>query len=185
MIITISGVPGSGKTSVAKLLSEQLQMPYYSMGGLRAKLAEERKISIDELNAIGEIDPTTDTSVDEYQRELGKTTDNFIVEGRLSWYFIPHSFKIFLACDLDEAAKRIFEARKHTKGREDEPMYRDVADTRRAIEERTASDVRRYAAIYGVDYRKPEHYDLVIDTTALPTPEATAKLILEKIAAKR
>lgn len=184
MIITISGVPGSGKTTVANILSEKLGMPCYSMGGLRAKLAEERKISIDELNAIGEIDPTTDTSVDEYQRELGKTKDNFIVEGRLSWYFIPHSYKIFLSCDLDEAAKRIFESRKH-KGREDEPMYRNVEETRRAIEERTASDVRRYALIYGVDYREGSHYDLVIDTTKLVGPEATADVILEQIKNKR
>ena len=125
MIITISGVPGSGKTSVAKILSEKLSMPYYSMGGLRAKLDEERKISIDELNAIGEIDPTTDTSVDEYQRTLGKTTDNFIVEGRLSWHFIPHSIKIFLSCDLDEAAKRIFDARQHTNDRNPRPFARD------------------------------------------------------------
>ncbi len=185
MILTISGVPGSGKTSVAKILSAKLGLPYYSMGGLRAKLAEDRKISIDELNAIGEIDPTTDTSVDEYQRELGKTTDNFIVEGRLSWHFIPHSFKIFLSCDLDEAAKRIFDARKHTDGRNDEKDYRDVQETRQAIEERAASDVRRYATIYGVDYRKPEHYDLVIDTTHLATPEATADKILEQISPKR
>jgi cytidylate kinase len=185
MIITISGVPGSGKTSVAKILSEKLSMPYYSMGGLRAKLAEERKISIDELNAIGEIDPTTDTSVDEYQRELGKTTDNFIVEGRLSWHFIPHSIKIFLSCDLDEAAKRIFDARQHTKSREDEALYRNVEETRRAIEERTASDVRRYASIYGVDYRDQSHYDFVVDTTALSSPEETANVILEQIKAKR
>ena len=185
MIITISGVPGSGKTSVAKILSEKLSMPYYSMGGLRAKLAEERKISIDELNAIGEIDPTTDTSVDEYQRELGKTTDNFIVEGRLSWHFIPHSIKIFLSCDLDEAAKRVFDARKNTKSREDEALYRNVEETRRAIEERTASDVRRYASIYGVDYRDQSHYDLVVDTTNLSSPEATANVILEQIKAKR
>ncbi|MCE9586559.1 cytidylate kinase family protein [Candidatus Uhrbacteria bacterium] len=185
MIITISGVPGSGKTTVAKILSDKLGMPFYSMGGLRAKLAEERRISIDELNAIGEIDPTTDTSVDEYQRELGKTKDNFIVEGRLSWHFIPHSIKIFLSCDLDEAAKRIFDARKNTKTREDEAMYRNVEETRRAIEERTASDVRRYALIYGVDYRDAGHYDFVIDTTTLAGPEATAAVILEKIEAKR
>ena len=185
MIITISGVPGSGKTTVAKILSEKLGIPYYSMGGLRAKIAEERHISLDELNALGESDPTTDTSVDDYQRELGKTQDNFIVDGRLSWYFIPNSLKIFLSCDLDEASKRIYQARKNTKNREDEPLYQNIDEARHAIEERVASDVRRYASIYGVDHRETSHYDLVVDTTHVDGPEAVADILLEKIRNKR
>lgn len=181
MIITISGVPGSGKTTVAKLLSEKLGIPYYSIGGLRAKLAEERHISIDELNAIGETDSSTDTSVDDYQRELGKTQDNFIVDGRLSWYFIPNSLKIFLDCKLDEASKRIFNARRTAKDREDEPLYQTIDEARHAIEERVASDVRRYSSIYGVDHREPSHYDLVVDTTTVAGPEAVVELLLKQI----
>ncbi len=181
MILTISGVPGSGKTTVAKILSEKLGMPYYSIGGLRAKLAEDRHLSIDELNALGETDSSTDTSVDDYQRELGKTQDHFIVDGRLSWFFIPNSFKIFLDCEPQEAAKRIYQARKNSSGREDEPLYQNEEHARQAIEMRVASDVKRYSSIYGVDHRDPQHYDLVIDTTHSVGPEATAELLLEKI----
>ena len=94
MIISISGVPGSGKTSVGKLIAEQKGWPFYSIGGLRGKMALDRGITLDELNRLGETDPTTDTSVDDYARELGKKEDNFVIEGRLSWYFIPHAFKI-------------------------------------------------------------------------------------------
>ena len=65
MIISIGGVPGSGKTSVAKILGQRLSMAFYSMGGLRAKMATERGLTIDELNALGEKDRTTDTSVDD------------------------------------------------------------------------------------------------------------------------
>lgn len=184
MIITISGMPGSGKTSVAKLLSERLGLPFYSIGGLRAKMAEKRGLTIDELNVLGERDQTTDTSVDDYQRELGKKSDNFIIEGRLSWYFIPQSFKIFLDCNLEEAAKRIFMARQLTGERPDEPLYASAAETLSGLEARIASDKRRYASLYGVDYQDPAHYDLVIDTSNNPGPQVAAKEILSVMKAR-
>jgi len=182
MIISISGVPGSGKTSVAKILAAKRGMTFYSMGNLRGKMAKERGMTIDELNKIGEQDATTDTSVDEYQKQLGTKEDNFVIEGRLSWHFIPNSFKIFLACDPKESARRIFEARRHAaEERSDEPLYTSVEEAERDIAERVASDKRRYAKYYGVDYQDPSHYDLVIDTTAMNGPEETAQAILDEI----
>ncbi len=177
MIITISGVPGSGKTSAGKIVAERLGMRFYSIGGLRARMAEERGITIDELNAIGEKDHTTDTDVDAYQKRLGETEDHVMIEGRLSWHFIPRSFKIFLDCDPDEAARRIYLA-KQSGERSDEGDYMSAEDARRKLDERMASDTRRYRAIYDVDYQDPSHYDLVIDTTGLDGPEATAEAIL-------
>ncbi|MBU0540313.1 AAA family ATPase, partial [Patescibacteria group bacterium] len=67
MIITISGVPGSGKTTVAKILAERLGMKFYSMGDLRGKMATERGLTIDELNKLGETEAFTDNDVDTYQ----------------------------------------------------------------------------------------------------------------------
>jgi len=138
-------------------------------------------MNIDEFNAVGETDPTTDTRIDDYQRELGRSSDNFIIEGRLSWHFIPDSFKIFLGCDLEEAARRIYSARITTDTREDEPLYASVEEAKHIIEERMASDARRYESIYGLNYLDPHHYDLVIDTTHLDGPEAVVNLIIEKI----
>lgn len=180
MIISISGVPGSGKTSVAKILAERLGMNFYSMGGLRGKMATERGITIDELNALGETDPTTDTSVDDYQRELGKKEDGFVIEGRLSWHFIPHSFKIFLACDPKEAARRIFEASRKQE-RPDEATYESTEAALRVIRDRVASDNLRYQKIYGLDYADPSHYDLTLDTTPMKGPAETAEKILQEL----
>lgn len=180
MIITISGVPGSGKTSAGKIVAEKLGLRFYSIGGLRAKMAEERGITIDELNAIGERDHTTDLDVDAYQKKLGETEDDVIIEGRLSWHFIPNSFKIFLDCDRDEAARRIYLA-KQQGGRSDEADYVSVEDARERLDERMASDTRRYQAIYGVNYQDPSQYDLVIDTTKLQGAQATASAILDAL----
>ncbi len=181
MILSIGGVPGSGKTSVAHILSQRLSLTFYSMGGLRAQMAIERGLTIDQLNTLGEQDKTTDTSVDDYQKELGQSSDNFIVEGRLSWFFIPHSFKIFLHCDPLESAKRIYQARQNTDDRSDEPAYETIEQTRDALDRRMASDRLRYETYYGVNYQDTRHYDLVIDTTNMPGPMETAEVILMQL----
>jgi cytidylate kinase len=181
MIITISGVPGSGKTTVGKLVAERLGMPFYSVGALRGKMALDRGITLDELNRIGEDDGTTDASVDDYQKELGKTEDNFVIEGRLSWHFIPQSFKVFLDCDPHEAARRIFNARRTESGREDEPQYASEEEVAREIKVRIASDARRYRKYYDVDALDRSVYDLVLDTTGSAGPDAIVEQILERV----
>lgn len=176
MILTLTGLPGAGKSTIAKLLSERLNMPWHSMGDLRGKLARERGLTIDELNTLGETEAFTDKDVDAYQTKLGKTQDNFIVDGRLSWHFIPHSLKIFLDIDEDEAARRIFRAAKQGL-RKDEKPYASVEEVKERVKARIASDQKRYQKYYGLDYLNRSHYNLVIDTTTL-TPEQIVNHIL-------
>ncbi|MDO8584059.1 MAG: cytidylate kinase family protein [bacterium] len=182
MIISISGTPGSGKTTVGKEIAKALGMPFYSIGDLRGKMAMERGVTIDELNTIGEQDASTDTPIDDYQKALGEKEDNFVVEGRLSWLFIPHSLKVYLDCDPSEAARRIFlECQTGGSKRQDENICQTQEAVKTGIENRVASDVKRYDAIYHVDYRDPAHYDIVFDTTAILDPQQVADEVLKKI----
>src|SRR4030042_2827527 len=105
MIISISGTPSSGKSTVAKMLAAKLSWPRFYIGGMRRERACELNMTLAEYNKWGETNPETDLSFDEYQKHLGETQDNFIIEGRTSWYFIPRSYKIFLDIDLKAAAK--------------------------------------------------------------------------------
>lgn len=179
MIITITGLPGSGKTTVIKQLSELLGVPWYSVGNLRGKMAEDRGMTIDELNTLGETEAFTDNEVDAYQKHLGESGESFVIDGRLSWYFIPNSFKIFLDVDPDVGAKRIFDASKKGE-RNDEKTYSSVEEVKQFIAERVASDVRRYQKYYGIDFLDRSNYDLVLNTTNLTTEEEV-RIILEKI----
>ena len=79
---------------------------------MRREKAKQRGLTLAEYNQLGEIDPETDKEVDQYQRELGEKKDNFIIDGRTSWYFIPHSFKIYIDVEAQEGAKRIFKSLK-------------------------------------------------------------------------
>lgn len=183
MIITITGIPGAGKSTIATLLSKKLNMPWYSVGDLRGKMAKERGLTIDELNHLGETQDFTDKEVDQYQENLGKTQDGFIMDGRLSWHFIPHSFKIFLDVDAQEASERIFAASQ--KGlRSDEHPYSTSEEVKQAIAKRLTSDQKRYKQYYSIDYLDKKNYDLFIDTTN-KTPEETTDLILKALDANR
>jgi cytidylate kinase len=178
MIITISGDPGSGKSTVAKEVAKRLRLSHYSGGDMRGRLAQERGITIDELNRIGENDPSTDKDVDAKITELGKKEDAFVIDSRLAWHFIPASVKIYLSCDIKAAAERIFKDKASSKKhRADEPEYRDAADVERHLKARVASDKKRYGQYYDIDHTDKKHYDLVLDTTKMTLPQVVENVL--------
>jgi len=175
MIITISGEAGSGKTTVGKLIAKFLGYNFYSMGDLRGKMATERGMTIDELNKLGEKEGWTDKQVDDYQKELGEKEDNFVIEGRLSWNFIPHSKKIFLYVNPEVGAWRIF-----LEPRKDEKKVKTIEEMVMYISQRRKSDIKRYQKYYRINPYNQKNYDLVIDTS-LKNPEEVRKEILKKV----
>ena len=174
MIITISGKPGSGKSTVAKNIAKELNLKHYSMGDLRGEIAKKHNLTIDELNKLGEKEDWTDKEVDDYQKELGEKEDNFIVDGWISFYFIPNSIKIFLDINLKEGAKRIFKDQ-----RPDEERKSSIEEVYRMIKKRLDQTSDRYKKYYGVkDFTDKANYDLIIDATKL-TIEQVANKVLE------
>jgi len=172
MIITLSGMPGSGKSTIGDMLARKLGCKRYSMGDLRGKMAMDRGMTIDELNALGETEDWTDKQVDEYQEKLGKEEDNFVIDGRLSFYFIPHSFKVFLDVDPLEGAKRVF-----AHQRPDEARANSVEELQERMRQRADHDDRRYRKYYGISFRDRSKFDLVIDTTQLTPGEIVDRIL--------
>lgn len=185
MIITLSGYPGSGKSTVKNALAAALHLKKYSAGDMRGKMAMARGITIDQLNEIGMTDSSTDLEADKFQENLGKTEDDFVIDGRVSYHFIPQSIKIFLTVDPQVAAERVFAARaKAGSDRGDEPAYASVEAAKRSLMERFAHDRARYQKWYGIDFWDESQYDLVLDTTGRSPAETTQK-ILDFVAARQ
>jgi len=173
MIITIGGRSGAGKTSVARALARKLGYKFYSMGDLRGKMAMERGLTIDELNELGKKEAWTDKKVDEFQKKLGRRENDFIIEGWLSFYFIPHSFKVFLDVGPRVAAKRIFKNQ-----RPDEPAQSNMEGVLKMIKKRMEESRKRYKKYYSIDCFDRKYYDLVIKTTNLTISEVIDKIIV-------
>ena len=99
--------------------------------------------------------------LDERQKHLGETEDNFIIDGRLAFHFIPQAVKIFLRVESSEAARRIF----RDATRSSVETHIDLAEAAHNIEVRRESENTRYMQYYGIAIYDMSLYDIVIDTT--------------------
>ncbi len=181
MIITLGGLSGSGKSTVKRLLGERLGWKTYSVGDMRERYAQEHNLTLEELNARDMIDGRGDRLVDAFQKELGEKEDSFIIDGWLSWFFIPKSFKVFLTINEKEAARRIFQAhQEHPDERKDETRTNSVEELQDLLHERLLQNKDRYQKWYRVNFLDSAHYDLVLDTTE-KTPAEVVDEILRHI----
>ena len=172
--ITITGDLYSGKSTVAKAISETLNYTYFSVGELQRSLAVEKGMSITEYNKYM-LDNNLDHEVDNKTMEIGKVEDNFIFDARLAWNFIPDSFKIYLKIELDVAVER---AMKDDRGKSEK--YASSNEAKENIIERKRLEVTRFKDIYNVDINEEGNYDLIIDTSHMTTEEVI-KIAIDKV----
>ena len=86
MIITISGPPGSGKTTACSKLSERLGLEAVVFGKIFRQLAAEKNLSLGELGDLAEKDPSIDSMIDGRILEIARNNPDIILESRLSAY---------------------------------------------------------------------------------------------------
>lgn len=182
MIISFSGAPGSGKSTIAQMLADKLGWPRYYMGSIWRQMAKEKGVDVAAFSKLNEDDPYNDKEVDEYQRKLGQEQDNFIIEGRTSWYFIPHSLKIYLDVDKNEGAKRIFSSLQKGNSRNEAHNLSSWQELVVNTQERVASDDARYFKYYGIHVFDQSNYDFCLNTTNL-SPKQVFDKVYEWVAA--
>lgn len=180
MIVSFSGTPGSGKSIIAQGLAEKLDWPRYYMGNIWREMAKKHGLDVESYSKLNENNPDKDKEIDEYQRELGKNHDNFIIDGRTSWYFIPHSLKVYLYVSPEEGAKRIFGSLQKKNNRNEGEGLNTWQDVLESNKKRVESDGRRYQQYYGIDAFDPKNYDFYLDTTNM-SPEAVFQAVYEYV----
>jgi len=170
-IITITGDLGSGKSTVSNLLKDRLQYDYIYTGSIQRQIAHKHNMTTLELNKYAETHPEIDEEIDATFRTLN-ASESLIVDSRLAWFFIPHSFKVYLQTDLAVSIRRISADALRVN-----ESYASVDDAATQIMARKKSENKRYMDLYGANCEDLSHFDLIINTTFL-TPDQVATQII-------
>jgi predicted cytidylate kinase len=169
MIVTVGGLPGTGTSTLCRLLERELGLPYVYAGQIFRQEAAARGLSLQELNELAGEDDSVDHALDDRQIELLRK-GNVILEGRVSGWLassneIP-AFKVWLEADEDERIRRLVD---RDGG--------DFSEQRRMTRERVAQEADRYRRYYGAEVADPAIYDLVLDSTGVEPPELVRRVV--------
>lgn len=170
--ITISGLPGSGKSTVAQLLEKELKLNYIYSGSIFREMAKKYKMNLIEFGKYCENNKEVDEELDNYQLDILKKGD-IILEGRISGWIASRnnisSIKVFLEADLETRVNRIINREEG-----------DFEKRKDEILKREKSEATRYKNYYDIDINDTSIYDLIIDTSD-KTPEEIVKIIVENL----
>jgi cytidylate kinase len=170
-VLTVSGIIGSGKTTVCREIAKLTGWRIVSAGSILRKMAEDSGLSVLEFNQLAKQDASIDQKIDDSLRALNDSADPLIVDSRLAWHFIQNSYKIHLVVDKDIAAQRVFAA-----DRKDE-TYATAEEAYRANVARQRAENERFQQYYGIDCELWSNYDLVLDSGTLTPPELAEKAL--------
>lgn len=172
MIITVGGYPGSGKSTVCKILIARYLLNYnYSYTGqIFRDMATEKGLSIEEFYKQMSTDPEGEKAIDRRQAERMRAEDYLIVDGRMAAFQETHfdMCKVLLTVDLEEGARRI--QSRENKGKS---LTKTLAEMKGRMNDERA----RYLNLYAIeDFLDPKYYDVVIDTTKITAEEVARRL---------
>ncbi len=155
MLLTVSGPPGSGKSTTAAALAAEFGIEHVSGGDIFRSLAEERGYTLAEFNELAEEDDEIDRDLDRRLQQIARERDDVLLESRLSGWLAADEadVRIWLDAPLSVRAARIAD-------REGKPVEQAEIET----EEREASEQERYLDYYNIDISDLSIYDLSINT---------------------
>lgn len=164
-IITLSGKPGSGKSSTSDILAELLGYTRHSSGDMVRRTLKGHGMTLEEYNHQATGDHDLDDQIDEELRRLRDLND-IVVDSRLGFYWLPESFKVYLDLDIDVATARIYNDISSNESRQGVGTSgTSLSTVARQVRGRMLDEQVRFKKLYGVDPYEQVHFDLVIDTS--------------------
>jgi cytidylate kinase len=183
LVICISGMTGSGKSTVAKKIAEKYGFDYFSGGNALRVLAKEEGYksevtgwweSAEGLKFLKQrmIDPIFDKKIDEKLLDLAKKGNVVLDSWTMPW-LLNDGFKVWLEASAKVRAKRV--------------VNRDsisIEEAVKALEEKDARTRQIYKSLYGFDLGNDlSPFNLVLATDDLEPDEVfyAVYLVIDRI----
>ncbi|MFA5860613.1 MAG: AAA family ATPase [Candidatus Thermoplasmatota archaeon] len=172
-LVAVAGAPGTGTTTLCRILSARLKLPHAYAGQFFREMAKEHSMDLVQFGEFAEHHREVDTELDRRMIEVARKR-GCILEGRMAAWHLTQAnaggLRILLEAPEDVRAKRV-------------AAREGIADISKVLIEnrhREASEAKRYREYYGFDPNDPRHYDLVIDSAHL-TPDQIADKVVSKL----
>ena len=166
LTITIGGLHGTGKTTVAEMLARNLGLRHVSAGELFRRIAKERGLSLSDLSMKASEKDHLDKLVDERTKEEAQK-GGAVIDGQLAAWMGGENvdLKFFLFASEEVRLARI--ARRDRCTRE---------EAKRATYLREDLERRRFKKFYGIDIDDRSIYDLTLNTGLL-SPRGNVQIL--------
>ncbi|MGZ0654495.1 AAA family ATPase [Coraliomargarita sp. W4R72] len=158
--LILSGLAGSGKSSVGKALAEKLGYTFRSAGFYAREEARKRGITIQELQVQLESEPEFDLQLDDQLIHWGERNAGWVLDYRMGFALLPDVTSIYLTVDELEAARRIGDASRREEFNGQEQIDEIVA----SIHMRNQNMRTRLLRLYEEDFADQTNYDHVVST---------------------
>lgn len=165
-VVTLTGPPGSGKTTAGRLAAERLGLTFVSAGTLFRSEAERRGLDLAKFSRFAEQHEEVDRALDD--RMLSWADASHLLEGRITGALcrrrsIP---TIYLVVTAPEEVRVARIAGRDGGARE---------EVRQATRQRERSEADRYRRYYAIDLAR-EPADLTVDSSALSAVQVADRL---------
>lgn len=172
-LVAVAGLPGTGTTTLCRLLSARLNLPHVYAGQIFRQLAKEHGMDVNAFGDYAETHPEIDTELDRRMIDVARNR-GIVLEGRMVAWQLEKAgsggLKVLLEAPENVRANRV-------------AVREGIADVERVLlqnRHREASEAKRYREFYGFDPNDPRHYDLVINS-ADKTPDQIAEMVMARL----
>ncbi len=171
VVIAISGKPGAGTSTIAKMVAKRLEIDYFSPGQKFFKPSEKEDDTNEALDLWRtERGKSKDfhQKIDDYQRELAKK-GNVVICGKLSIWVLKDlaDLKVWLDCDFEERVRRTSRRDKIS-----------LEESRRKLKEREEMEEKEWKRMYGFDRNSQKDMaDVVVDTSNKDAEEVVEEIL--------
>ncbi len=167
MIVTVSGLHGTGKSTYAAYIAKGLKLRHVSAGVLFRSIAKERHSSLEAFGTEALEDPSIDRLIDEETMKEAERGD-VVIDGQLAGWVLKENsdLRIYLTAPDEVRLSRI--AKRDGLGLE---------EAKRQTAQRERVQLERYRRHYGLNVEDKSVYHLVLDTSIL-TIDETGRVLL-------
>lgn len=175
MNIIVSGMPGTGTTTLCQKLAEEFGFKHIYAGSILRNMALDMQLTIEEFYTWLSSDPERESDVDARIENMLCTEDKLIVEGRMAPFMrctFPHH-RILLTATEDERVRRLKSRKEYVA-----TSPSALLDIMRA---RIETERKRYLNLYGIkDHFDERVFNILVETTCFAGYEVV-ELVKQKL----